>query len=628
MVNEELTPGGTPLSVLNLSKRARTCLRREGIATVETLCELSDQHLLSIPNLGQGTLEDIRTKIAHWLESSDPDETLNNQVQSMYVSGVDDVLSIDALELSRRAMSCLRKAGISSVGELKGTSEDSLLNIPGFGMNCLREVAKKIREWDGGKRTDTALSIMKNVRPDLALLSACQAISARDIEIFERRSGFVNGEPQTLELIAQSMSMTRERIRQIDKKTRAAFGNIVEIVRTNFLRSSTNVLRLEFGLAREFNSWDDLCTHLAASAFSDNLPLELVGSNVAIDIALITYGPFDVVQLKSRREDSPTLYSNRFAADEASASIRSHPKVLSSGFFMSVDDADEVLLHLRSSLHQLSIGECEEYIEQLAKVKRINDDLYSCKAFSLADLIYFVMSQSGSPMTVDEISAAIDGYRKKNYIQNVVSADARFQRSGIKEYALRTWNLQEYDGIFHEILKCIARDGGSTSLQLLCDEMNEKFGVSKSSVSIYCNTQKFVIQGDSVRLRRDDEFVEVYADITGRSNFWWTNAGRTLRMRVICTQDVLRGSGSQIAAVEAAALGVQWSGRRKFHSYIYGSIEVVWSESQVNPTISSVRGIAESLQVGPQDEFFLDFDVENESFDAVLLNTMDSEETL
>lgn len=62
-------------------------------------------------------------------------------------SGVPVDAGIDTLNLSVRAYNALRKAGIDTVGQLLGMSEEQLMSIKGFGRKCLEEVVEKLAFW-------------------------------------------------------------------------------------------------------------------------------------------------------------------------------------------------------------------------------------------------------------------------------------------------------------------------------------------------------------------------------------------------------------------------------------------------------------------------------------------------
>jgi DNA-directed RNA polymerase alpha subunit len=53
---------------LNLSTRSYNCLRRSGLHTIAQVAALSDEELLSIRNLGRGTLIDVHQKLGDLFE--------------------------------------------------------------------------------------------------------------------------------------------------------------------------------------------------------------------------------------------------------------------------------------------------------------------------------------------------------------------------------------------------------------------------------------------------------------------------------------------------------------------------------------------------------------------------------
>ena len=51
------------ISTLNLTSRARSCLRTEGVETIEQLLELREGDLMKIPNLGKTSLKSVRSAL-------------------------------------------------------------------------------------------------------------------------------------------------------------------------------------------------------------------------------------------------------------------------------------------------------------------------------------------------------------------------------------------------------------------------------------------------------------------------------------------------------------------------------------------------------------------------------------
>jgi len=80
-----------PISVLNLSVRARNCLDAENIRTIRQLVKLSEQDLLELRNFGQTSLKEVRVKLReHGLalngsspfDEIDDDLTLEDEVEA------------------------------------------------------------------------------------------------------------------------------------------------------------------------------------------------------------------------------------------------------------------------------------------------------------------------------------------------------------------------------------------------------------------------------------------------------------------------------------------------------------------------------------------------------------------
>ena len=55
-------------------------------------------------------------------------------------------MNIDELELSVRSYSCLKSAGITTVGELRSKSSEDMMKVRNLGRKSLEEVIAKMRE--------------------------------------------------------------------------------------------------------------------------------------------------------------------------------------------------------------------------------------------------------------------------------------------------------------------------------------------------------------------------------------------------------------------------------------------------------------------------------------------------
>lgn len=117
----------TPLSSLKLSRRSYNALLKSNINSVETLKELSKDELLSIRNLGKGSVEEI----LNVLGKSDKCPISFRDPQDV---------KIKQLSFSNRTTHALVRSGILTLEQLCKYNERSLFLISGLGQNSVNEI--------------------------------------------------------------------------------------------------------------------------------------------------------------------------------------------------------------------------------------------------------------------------------------------------------------------------------------------------------------------------------------------------------------------------------------------------------------------------------------------------------
>jgi hypothetical protein len=183
-------PQGTPLDLLSLLTRTHNALRRNGIDSVEALCALSVSDVLAIRHLGNGTLAGIQKELAlvgrslavdtggrrdgrqqkrrpnaYGTDDSYPREagggaspptkmdlsflaaeqrserrTLETESRGIAPALANCQTPILRLDLGRRALNCLLRAKVHTVGQAAAMSEERLLGIRHFGVNSLADL--------------------------------------------------------------------------------------------------------------------------------------------------------------------------------------------------------------------------------------------------------------------------------------------------------------------------------------------------------------------------------------------------------------------------------------------------------------------------------------------------------
>jgi hypothetical protein len=134
---------------LELSIRSSNCLRNDDIVYLGELVTKTEEELLSAPNFGRKSLNEIREvlirmnlqfgmKIPGW------PLTDRNDISSMFPDVI--FMRVEELEVSVRSFNCLRNDEIVYVGELVQKSEAEMLRVPNYGRKSLNEIKEVLAQ--------------------------------------------------------------------------------------------------------------------------------------------------------------------------------------------------------------------------------------------------------------------------------------------------------------------------------------------------------------------------------------------------------------------------------------------------------------------------------------------------
>jgi len=153
-----------PVTDFELSVRARNCLQRMNIHTLGDLIGRTESELLSFKNFGETSLQGVKDILAMkglrlgmvTPEPGDEDEDDVGEIVGLEslvaeappVPETTDIQSrsVASLDLSVRSRAALATLGIKTVGDLAGTSEETLLACKNFGQTSLAEVKAKLKD--------------------------------------------------------------------------------------------------------------------------------------------------------------------------------------------------------------------------------------------------------------------------------------------------------------------------------------------------------------------------------------------------------------------------------------------------------------------------------------------------
>lgn len=254
---------------LDLSVRVLNFLKTENINYVGELIQYTEHDILSFPNAGRKSLQDIKYALSQInlnlgtrlnkdlnLDQSIAEKT-DHIIRSKLTEEQIKILTtvIRNINLSQRSINGLLNLGCTYVGDILKFGISDLKKIPNLGVSSIKEIElfikainlefyDEISPWDEetihnckiyfDKKKKDEFTINKSFQNEkfleeeiLRVLNLTVNSSVRkdavaknkSLEILINRFGFDGSPPKTLEIIGQKFNVTRERIRQIIKSS-------------------------------------------------------------------------------------------------------------------------------------------------------------------------------------------------------------------------------------------------------------------------------------------------------------------------------------------------------------------------------------------------------------------------
>ncbi|GAA3420852.1 sigma factor-like helix-turn-helix DNA-binding protein [Streptosporangium vulgare] len=221
---------------------------------------------------------------------------------------------------------------------------------------------------------------------------------------------------------------------------------------------------------------------------------------------------------------------------------------------------------------------------------------------SVNDKAEAVLAVAGGPLTPEEIQERIGEDYSLVGIRNQLTADDRFLRVDRNKYGLSRWGGEQYLGIREMIVREIERSNGEASVNTIVTNLTGRYDVSESSVRAYAGgpgferTQRGWIrvagaEQSDYQPRRDVS--ETRRCFRSRDGRWWH--------RVDVNAEHLRGSGSPLPTGFAAHLGMAPGGQLTA-STPSGDVVISWHNQ---PTMGSIRPVLIAANASEGDHVFL-----------------------
>ncbi|HEX4814780.1 MAG TPA: sigma factor-like helix-turn-helix DNA-binding protein [Nonomuraea sp.] len=381
----------------------------------------------------------------------------------------------------------------------------------------------------------------------------------------------------TLDELAQRFSVTRERIRQIERDLR-------EHVETWLAAPGAA------GLVTHV-AW--LRTRLGSAVPADDLPAAVPWHRTELRVLGIPAWRFVRTLLTGYEQSDGWLVAG--GADE----LREKTRQL-------FTDGPRPLGEAVSMVAQLGVREdvAERWIRDVPQLRVLGTHVVPWPR-SINEKAEAVLAVAGTPLSPEEIQERIGEDYSLVGIRNQLTADERFLRVDRNKYGLARWGGDEYLGIREMIAREIERAGGEASVSTIVTNLTSRYDVSESSVRAYSGgpgferTQRGWIRVAGTSPREAEPYQprkdvsETRRSFRSRDGRWWH--------RVDVNAEHLRGSGSPLPTGFAAYLGMAPGGQLTA-SAPSGDVVISWHNQ---PTMGSIRNILAEYKAAEGDHVFL-----------------------
>ncbi|MEO3872646.1 sigma factor-like helix-turn-helix DNA-binding protein [Nonomuraea sp. B12E4] len=382
----------------------------------------------------------------------------------------------------------------------------------------------------------------------------------------------------TLDELAQRFSVTRERIRQIERDLRDHVESWLGGPEASALATHVNWLRGRLGSA----------------APADDLQAAVPWHRAELRSLGIPVWRFVRTLLTGYEQADGWLVAG--GADE----LREKTRQLFA-------DGPHPLGEAVTMVTQLGVREdvAERWIVAVPQLRVLGQHVVPWPR-SINEKAEAVLAVAGAPLSPEEIQERIGEDYSLVGIRNQLTADDRFRRVDRNKYGLTRWGGDEYLGIREMIAREIERAGGEASVSTIVANLTSRYEVSESSVRAYSGgpgferTQRGWIRVAGTAPGGESEPYQPRKDVSltrrsfrSRDGRWWH--------RVDVNAEHLRGSGSPLPTGFAAYLGMAPGGQLTASSPS-GDVVISWHNQ---PTMGSIRNVLADFKASEGDHVFL-----------------------
>ena len=460
---------------------------------------------------------------------------------------------------------------------------------------------------DIGKISSKELSgnLIKNYSvPNLVSLCLVQ-IEERLIDIAINRI-FAVSCAVTLEDLGKRLGVTRERVRQIEKKVHSALNETFLDKKFMPVKRRAESLRKRLGnavLAEQQFFQDSL--DWVVSDFNE----EQFDKKISAELLLWLAGPY--------RLSKRWLLTDRNLPKKT---IDAFLKLSDQRGFIERETAGRVLndLGVIQRYHEIWTKDVGEFLP-------IDNGFIHFRG-GMLDKAKALLRYYDRPMNAEEMMRFIGSGSIRSFRQRLIEDSDFWRINKQNEFVLAdTEGYDEYTGITDEIIQEIELCGGQAHATHLIEKISRVYGVKEISILAYLNTPMFIKDEDGVvRVFDTENSVDISTDID-KSQACYFSSDEIWIWRIKIDEDIMRGSGRSIPNAFAKKLGCE-AGEKIDLLTEFGTITLNWKlTSTTGAAIGSFRSVLRHFAINLGDYLFIKANKPNATFTFLKQEQVDAE---
>lgn len=404
------------------------------------------------------------------------------------------------------------------------------------------------------------------------------SLGASDVQRIILRERIFSLNPKTLDYVGAAVELTKERVRQIEKKLLDKFEDYLES--DEFLIHAIRAVK-------------SYCSVPIQEATLSQLIPELN------DVADSGIRVIDFITNFAKLEKRDEWFCNSFPVAEDNL----NQAIERSSDQHSIIDGTKLTFFAGKDWQIVDRTQLTKWLQYSGYVKYKEQWTLGSRLPQLAQL---VLSVENKPMSGTQILDALESDKSIKSLENSLALDDRFSRVTKSAWGLVSWGHDAYTTIKDAIEKYIDAHG-STHIDELIHNFAEKYDVSPSSIRAYAASGQFVTVDGYVS--KSNAARTGRKGLTETKNLYKTDTG--FAVRLTATFDRLRGSGSTCPAAVTTAYGVV-QGTKKTFTTDFGDLSI--SFMTLTSNFTSMKKALDDLGIVEDDEFMVFLNADTASY--------------